>query len=330
MMKCLVTLTLAAVLSIEESRDDVLLGIIVHSKVLGRSRHHHHRHKRTHPHHYSTEKKSRIEVGVGNVTPPGMGESPKRSSIAPPFVTSSTASPIVTSSMATPTVTSSKATTFTVTSSMAAMSTVASVPSMYGTGENEVTSTSITHFSAGIKEDDAASSDTAYSPSDKVEKGITASPSNRNPLSVRTEEFLTPSLSPNTMSRLQSLIQTVKDSIASLPSSAAAKQEDSPQSVVQPSTVDDKNSTVSSDSNETTQSAYVFHESLPVTTSVAMVTSLPVMQQHPGFYGNQEIYKPRQTPPPMYGDNRFDHHHSYQGQREQWIPYRSKWSPQRR
>jgi len=322
MMKHLVMLTLAAVLSVEESRDDVLLGVIVHNKMLGKPRHHHHhhhhhhRHKRTHSQHHSAEKKSRIEVGIGNVTPPGIRESPKKSSTVTPIVTSS-ATPTVTSSSTTPTVTS--------------------VPSIYGTGENEVTSTSITHFSAGIKDEDAASSDTAYSPSDEVKKTITAPSTTINPLSVTTEEFPTPSLSPNTMSKLQSLIQTVKDSIASLPSSAAAKQEDLPQSVVQPAAVDNKSSVVTTDSTETTQSAYVFHESLPVTTSVAMATSPPITQQHPppirqhpGFYGNQEVYKPHQTPPLMYGDNRFDHHHGYQGQREQWIPYKSKWSPQRR
>ena len=321
------------VLSSEESREDVLLGVIVHSKVLGRSRHHHHRrHKRTHPPHYhSSEKRSKleskVEVGIGDVTPP---ESPKKAATAvatPPALTSS----IVTSSD-TPTMTL--------------------LPGMYGTGENEVTSTSITHFSAGIKDDDDDGVDNngvdvAYSPSDEIEKTMTVP--TKNPLPVTSEEFITPSLSPNTMSRLQSLIQTVKDSIASLPSSAevAAKQ-DAPQSMLQSATTEENktNPVTNSDNNANTSSAYVFHESLPVTTtttttSVAMVTNLPVMQQQapstrqqPSFYGNQDKYNPHPAPPPIYGDKRFeaqfDHHHGYQGKREQWVPYRSNWSPQQR
>ena len=66
---------------------------------------------------------------------------------------------------------------------------------------------------------------------------------------------------------------------------------------------------------------HVFHESLPVTTSVAMVTSLQLQvsstRQHPSFYGNQDMY---QNPPQMYGDKlfeaQFDNHHGYQGQQE--------------
>ena len=297
-------------LSVEDSREDVLLGVIVHNKVLGRSRHHrhhhhhHHRHKRTHPpHHHSSEKRSKLEVGIGNVTPP---ESPKKlSAAAPPTVTSS----VVTTAV-TPTVTS--------------------IPSVYGSGENEVTSTSITHFSAGIKDDVTASSDVAYSPSDEVEKAIAS------PAAVAGEEFIAP-LSPNTMSRLQSLIQTVKDSIASLPSAAegaAVKQDVLSSSTTQSLTVEEKNDiTTTATTSTDTSSAYVFHESLPTTTSVAMTTNLqqqiPSTRQHPSFYGNQEFYNP-----PMYGSKRsepqFDNHHGYQSQREQWIPYRSNWSPQQR
>ena len=307
---------ITAVLSSEESRADVLLGVIVHSKVLGRSRrhhHHHHRHKRTHPPHYhSAEKKSKLEVGIGDVTPPP--ESPKKTpASATPIVTSL----VVTSSIDTPTVTS--------------------LPT---TGENEVTSTSITHFSAGIKEDDDNGVDVAYSPSDEIEQTMAAPTITKNPLPVTSEEFTTPSLSPNTMSRLQSLIQTVKDSIASLPPSAEAAKQNVTQSVLQSTTEEKKsNAITTSDNNVATSSAYVFHESLPVTTSVAMVTNVPVMQQqaqstrqHSSFYGNQEMYN--QTPPPLYGDKRFeaqfDHHHGYQGKREQWVPYRSSWSPQQR
>lgn len=340
---------LTAVLSIEESREDVLLGVIVHSKVLGRSKHHHHhhyRHKRAHPpqHHHYTEKKSKIEVGIGNVTPPGIVESSKKQSTVVAAVTSSTSlsssgvtqSMTLSSSGVTQSMTSSLSSSSSgVTQSMTSSTTASTIPSMYGSGENEVTSTSITHFSAGVKDDD--NSDVAYSPSDEIEKTMDVPLTTKNSLPVKTEEFTAP-LSPITVSRLQSLIQTVKDSIASLPpsSTAAAKQEDVSQPVVQPSTVEgDKNN--AKDDNETTQSAYVFHETLPVTTSVAMATNLPVAQhhlpptrQHSGFYGNQETYKPSQTPPLMYGDKRFDHQHGYQGQREQWIPYRSNWSPQRR
>ena len=298
-------------LSTEESREDVLLGVIVHSKVLGRPRHHHHRrHKRTHlPHYHSTEKRSKLEIGIGDVTPP---VSPKKTAplvAATPLVARSS---LVTSSD-TPTVTSQ--------------------PSMYGSEENEVTSTSITHFSAGIKDnEDNEVDDVAYSPSDEIEK-ITVP--TKNPLPVTSEDFIAPSLSPNTMSRLQSLIQTVKDSIASLPSSAeaAAKQD---QSILQSTTREENksNAVTTSDNNATTSSAYVFHESLPVTTtSVAMVTNNPVMQQQaqstrqqPSFYGNQNMYNPHQAPPSVYGDKRFDHHHGYQGKREQWVP----WSPQQR
>lgn len=312
------------VLSTGETREDVLLGVIVHSKVLGRSRHHHHhhRHKRTHPpYHHSAEKRSKVEVGIGDVTPP---ESPKKPSI-----------------IATPTVTSSIQT---VASSMTT-TTVTSLPSVYGTGENEVTSTSITHFSAGIKDDDDVSSDIAYSPSDEIEKTVPVPTATKDPQAVTTEEFIAP-LSPNTMSKLQSLIQTVKDSIASLPSSSpaapggAGNQEDVSQSTAQPSSIEeDKVVAVTNDKNDvTTQSAYVFHETLPVTTtSVAMVTSISVTQQHlpstrqhSSFYGNQEMYNPHQTQPPMYGEKQFDRHHGYQGRREQWIPYRSNWSPQTR
>lgn len=290
-------------LSTEESREDVLLGVIVHSKVLGRSRHHHHRRqKRSHPpYHHSTEKRSKLEIGIGDVTPPA---SPRKTV---PLVAATPL--VVTSSL----VTSSD------------MPTVTSLPSMYGTGENEVTSTSITHFSAGIKDNEV--DDVAYSPSDEIEK-ITVP--TKSPLPVTSEDFTTPSLSPNTMSRLQSLIQTVKDSIASLPSSAeaAAKQD---QSTLQSTTREEKSNAVTT-SDTTTSSAYVFHESLPVTTtSVAMVTTLPVMQQQakstrqqPSFYGNQNMYNLHQTPPSVFGDKRFDHHHGYQGKREQWVP----WSPQ--
>ena len=300
-------------LSIDDSREDVLLGVIVHNKVLGRSRHHHHhhrdhhRHKRTHPpHHNSFEKRSKLEVGIGDVTPPESPKKPTAAAIAAPI--------------APPAVTLSVTTTIT--------PTVTSIPSMYGSGENEVTSTSITHFSAGIKDDTSPNNDTAYSPSDDIEKSLVAATAPP----VTSEQFITPSLSPNTMSRLQSLIQTVKESIASLPSpscteGAAAKQENIPQSTVQSQTT-----------TTDTSSAYVFHESLPVTTSVTMATNLIVTQQqtpstrqNPSFYGNQEVYNP---PPPMYGNKRsepqFDNHHGYQGQREQWIPYRSNWSPQRR
>lgn len=298
--------TLTVVLSIDDSRQDVLLGVIVHNKVLGRSRHrhhrdhrdHHHRHKRTHPpHHHSFEKRSKLEVGIGDVTPP---ESPKKAAaVAPPTVTSSV------TTTATPT--------------------VASIPNMYGSGENEVTSTSITHFSAGIKDDTSSNNDVAYSPSDEIEKTLAAVSAAPAP-PVTSEQFIAPSLSPNTMSRLQSLIQTVKESIASLPSPASssegAKQDNTSQSTV-----------TTTASNNDTSSAYVFHESLPVTTSVTMATNIVVTQQQtpstrqpPSFYGNQA--------PPMYGNKRsepqFDNHHGYQGQREQWIPYRSNWSPQRR
>ena len=322
-------MSIIVVLSTEETREDVLLGVIVHSKVLGRSRHHHHhhhhRHKRPHPpHHHLSEKRSKLEVGIGNVTPP---ESPKKPSTTPPVVTSS----VMTSSTVTPIVTS--------------------IPSVYGTGENEVTSTSITHFSAGIKDDDAnndatdsdvINSEVAYSPSDDVAKPITIPTTNPDtPVPVTNTEFTAPSLSPNTMSRLQSLIQTVKDSIASLPSpsssgtTAAVTQEDTSQSTVQTLSTEENNKDPVTTGDNTAPSAYVFHESLPVTTSVAMVTNLQPQvsstRQHPSFYGNQDMY---QNAPQMYGDKRFeaqlDNHHGYQGQREQWIPYRSNWSPQRR
>ena len=313
----------------------MLLGVIVHSKVLGRSRHHHHhhhhRHKRAHtPLHHSSKKRSKLEVGIGDVTPP---ESPKK----PPVV----ASPVVTSS----TMTSSVMTSSVMTSSVVT-STMKSLPSMYKTGENEVTSTSITHFSAGIKDDDDAT-DVAYSPSDDIEKTMPETAITKNSVPVTTSEgFTAPSLSPNTMSKLQSLIQTVKDSIASLPapsSEAMAKQNLPMSSASQAPMEENKNDTVTTSNdnatdNSNTSSAYVFHESLPVTSSVTMVTTLPVVQQqtpsarqHTSFYGNQDIYS-SQTRAQLdhhQGDHRYQGDH-YHGKREQWVPYRSNWSPQQR
>ena len=313
----------------------MLLGVIVHSKVLGRSRHHHkhhhhhhHRHKRTHPsQHHSLEKRSKLEVGIGGITPP---ESPKKPpAVATLVVTSSTTtSSVMTSSVVTPTLTS--------------------LPSMYKTGENEVTSTSITHFSAGIKDSDNDATDVAYSPSDEIEKTMPEADITKNSVPVTTSEgFTAPSLSPNTMSRLQSLIQTVKDSIASLPapsSEAMAKQDLPPLSTSQAAMKENKSDTVSTSNNSATNdnntsSAYVFHESLPVTSSVTMVTSLPVVQQqvpptrqHTSFYGNQEMYS-SQTRAQLDHHHQSDHRYQgdhYHGKREQWVPYRSNWSPQQR
>ena len=296
----------------------MLLGVIVHNKALGsssRSRHHH-RHKRTHhtshPHDHTHQqhKKPKMEVGIGSVTPPENGpESPRKPSSTTPILA------------------------------------------------DQIPSTNITHFSAGLNNDvlssaglnsiglnseelsdgakestsNVGSDDEAYSPSDNVEKPTAIATNNTDTLNTTTtltttDTIIAPALSPNTMSRLQSLIETVKESIATMPT--VKQEEPSPIEEPPPPPVQK----VEEDEN-TTKSAYVFHETLPpnvavpVATITMTTTASSVVNQQPvsGFYGNPDVH-PHQ---PLYGSgdpSQFDHH-GYQEPRRRWSPYKGKWSP---
>lgn len=250
-----------------------------------------------------------MEVGIGGVTPPDIGsESPKKPS-------STTSTPILT--------------------------------------DNEVPSTNITHFSAGLNNEvlsntglnsvrlkssdgtkdstNNVSDDGAYSPSDNVEKSTTTA-SNTDTLTTTTtlttsDTIIAPALSPNTMSRLQSLIETVKESIAAMPSSV--KQEEPAPSVEPPPPPVKKEE----EDENTTKSAYVFHETLPpniavpVTTVTLTTTASTVVNQQPvsGFYGNPDVHSQQV----LYGSgnaSQFDHH-GFQEPRRRWSPYKGKWSP---
>jgi len=298
-------------------RMDVLLGVIVHNKALGssnRSRHHH-RHKRSHhtshSHDYMHQqhKKLKMQVGVGSVTPPDIGsESPKKSL----------------STTSTPTFADNE---------------VAST---------KVPSTNITHFSAGLNNEvlssasvrlnsnDGAkdstnnvSDDGAYSPSDNVEKSTTTA-SDTDTLTTTTtltttDTVITPALSPNTMSRLQSLIETVKESIAAMPSSVK-QDEPAPSEEPPPPSVKKEE-----EDENTTKSAYVFHETLPpnitvpVTTVTMTSTASTVVNQQSvsSFYGNPDVHSQKTS----YGSAAAAAHHGFQEPRRRWSPYKGKWSP---
>jgi len=286
-----------------EQREDVLLGVIVHTKALGssgRSRHHH-RHKRTHhtrdthdhvQHQQQQHKKLKMEVGIGSVTPPS---SPKKPSSS-----------------------------YTLTLE-----------------DNAVPSTSITHFSAGlnsvglnsegvssdVKETDnnVVSDDEAYSPSDNVvEKSITSNPEASTAVTstlTATDNAITPALSPNTMSKLQSLIETVKESIAAMPSSV--KQEEPSASEELPPLP----TTKEEEKDDSTTSAYVFHETLPPNVNVSVTTvtmTQTTVNQQPvsSFYGNPDVH-PHKTVHGSSDSSQF----VYQEPGRRWPPYKGKWSP---
>ena len=125
------------------------------------------------------------------------------------------------------------------------------------------------------------------------------------------------------MSRLQSLIETVKESIAAMPSSV--KQEEPAPSEEPPPLPVKKEE----EDENTTKSAYVFHETLPPNivvpvTTVTITTASTVVNQQPvsGFYGNPDIHS-QQT---LGNASQFDHH-GFQEPRRRWSPYKGKWSP---